>query len=486
MSGAKSMKTGDTRQVISDPDKIADGLLVARFIWDPPAIQGDSVLGERHRDQAAETLRYWRGDFYHWTNGCWHQMADYEIDRIITRHIQDLNGDANAQETICVSTNRVRNVRQCLIGRVGLPQTRDMNTWEDGRERLGIHSLSMGNGVLTYSPHQLDPGPVLARHSPRFFCTIRLPYDYNPEAGCPKWQAFLEDVLSADKEYITLIQQWVGYVLRPDLREQKFLLCVGEGANGKGVLFEVIQDLVGQTNCSQVPLSRFGNPFALYSTFGKLVNMSSESTHMIDEEAESILKSFVAGDRFTFERKFREPVDSLPTAKLMIATNALPRFNDKTQGVWRRILLVPFDKMVPEDRQIKGLGQEIAKEELPGIFNWGMDGLRSLNRNNGFVKPARTDDLLEEYRRDSDPSRAFLADSFTQSPNAAGISCSEVYKLYRQWCEDNGCHPLGQLQFGRHVRRIFPGVDRVRLGGRDNREWVYRGLVSQVAQQLSI
>jgi putative DNA primase/helicase len=481
------MKTADTRQVISDPDKIAEGLLVAQFVYDPQDVQNDAVGSQAHRDRAALTLCYWQGDFYHWTDGCWCPMADTELDRIITKHVQDLNGDSPGQEAIRVSTNLVRNVRLCLVGRVGLPQARDMSTWDDGRERLGIHSLAMGNGVLTYSPYHLDPGPVLAKHSPRFFSTLRLPYDYDPEAGCPKWQVFLEDVLSADKEYITLIQQWVGYLLRPDLREQKFLLCVGEGANGKGVLFQVLQDLVGCANCSQVPLSRFGKPFALYATYGKLVNMTSESSHMIDEEAESILKSFVAGDRFTFERKFREPMDGMPTAKLMIATNALPRFNDKTQGVWRRILLIPFDKSITEDQQIKNLAQEIAKKELPGIFNWGMDGLRSLNRNNGFVKPARTDDLLEEYRRDSDPARAFLVEHFTASPNAQGnvIPCSDAYKQYRQWCEDNGYHPLGERAFGQQVKRIFPGVNRRRSGARDDRQYVYDGLVSYVPYAFS-
>ena len=471
-------KKADTRPFLSDPDKIAEGLLVSQFVWDPQDTPEDQILGQDHRDRAAETLRYWRGDFYSWAEGCWHQMADHEIDRVITRHVQDLNGDTNGQETIRVSTNLVRNIRQCLIGRVGLPQTREPNTWEDGRESIGIHSISMGNGVLTYSPYQLDPGPVLARHSPRFFSTVKLPYNYDPQANCPMWTAFLEDVLSGDKEYMTLIQQWCGYLLRPDLREQRFLLCVGEGANGKGVFFEVVKDLVGPVNCSQVPLSRFGKPFALYTTYGKLVNMTNESTHIIDEEAESILKSYVAGDRYTFERKFRESIDAVPTAKLMIATNSLPRFNDKTEGVWRRILLVPFDRSVPEDRQIKNLAQEIAGQELPGIFNWAMDGLKGLNKAGSFIRPARTQELMEAYRRDSDPARAFLAEHFTHSPNANGVACYEVYSQYRQWCQDNGYHPLGERAFGQQVKRIFPGVDRRRSGSRDDRQYVYSGLVS--------
>jgi putative DNA primase/helicase len=178
--------------------------------------------------------------------------------------------------------------------------------------------------------------------------------------------------------------------------------------------------------------------------------------------------SQIGADPFTFERKFRDPVHAVPTAKLMIATNALPRFNDKTLGIWRRILLVPFDKTFDEEQQDKNLAQEITNKELPGIFNWALDGLRSLNKSHGFVSPARNDRLLEEYRCDSDPTRAFLVEHFTASPNAqeGRLACSEVYKRYQEWCQGNGCHPLGERAFGQQVRRVFPGVERRRLGSR--------------------
>jgi P4 family phage/plasmid primase-like protien len=294
--------------------------------------------------------------------------------------------------------------------------------------------------------------------------------------------------MGGDREFVDLLQRWVGYLFRSDLREQKFLLCVGEGANGKGVLSDVIQELVGRDNCSQVGLARFANPFALYATLGKVVNVTNESSHIIEEEAESILKSFVAGDRFTFERKFRDSVHAVPTAKIMISTNALPRFTDKTLGIWRRILLVPFDKTVPEERQIKNLAEEIKAAELPGIFNWAMEGLRKLNRT-GFIMPEKSKDLLEEYRRDADPARAFLLENYTYSPNAYGVECDGLYQEYAQWCGTNGYYALSNRHFGKQVRRMFPDVDRTRPGSGSNRPWVYRGIVaatSQTSQEIPI
>ncbi|MCH8063004.1 MAG: hypothetical protein IH861_10925 [Chloroflexi bacterium] len=279
-----------------------------------------------------------------------------------------------------------------------------------------------------------------------------------------------------DEEYVALLQQWCGYLLRPDLREQRFLLTVGEGANGKSVFSEVVETFIGKENCSHVSLCRFSTQFGLHSTLGKLVNITNESSHMVDDEGESLLKAFVAGDRFTFDRKYKDPVEAVPTAKVMISTNALPRFHDKTQGIWRRILLVPFNKTISADERIKDLASQIVKSDVPGIFNWALEGLCSLNRN-GFIVPQANAELIEEYRRDSDPARAFLTDNFTSSPNGQSTPCSKVYKFYRQWCDDNGCKPMASQTFGQEIKRVFPDVERVRVGSGSYRQYEYTGLI---------
>jgi P4 family phage/plasmid primase-like protien len=209
-----------------------------------------------------------------------------------------------------------------------------------------------------------------------------------------------------------------------------------------------------------------------------MVNMTNESSHIIEHEGETVLKSYVAGDTITFERKFREPLSAKPTAKIMIATNQLPRFNDRTHAVWRRILLVPFQKIIEDEQQIKDLAEQL-KRELPGIFNWALDGLDKLNKADRFIEPQESKALLEEYRRDSDPARAFLLENYTYSPNGSGQPCKELYDEYVQFCETNGNRPLGNRQFGRSVKRIFPDTEKVRWGSRDERTYTYKGLVSQ-------
>jgi putative DNA primase/helicase len=317
----------------------------------------------------------------------------------------------------------------------------------------------------------------LIAHTPNYFTPVQLPYPFDADAECPDFDVFLKDIMLGRQDYIELVQEFIGYLFRPDVREQKFLLCVGEGANGKGVLFELVQALIGAENCSQVPISRFGDRFALYSTIGKICNLTHESSHVLEDEAENVLKSYVGGDRMTIDRKNRDPVELQPTAKLLIATNSLPRFGDKTQAIWRRILLVPFDLSLEDKYQIRNKAEQL-KRELPGVLNWALIGLDRLNTNRGFTVPQGQRDLMEEYRRDADPARAFLMDHYEGSLNGAYVSCADVYKTYRTFCEANGYREMGERSFGQHVRRIFPRVERQRIGPRDNRGYVYMGLVS--------
>ena len=454
-----------------DPDFLAQLLLDSNYVFD----DGSEKLGDVLRE-AAWTITYWRGDYYLWSEEHWRRMSDDEMRRIITESLQRHNDSRIANEKLIPITKRlIGDVLLCLSGRTGLPELRELNSWPDGREKL-LYTVPFKNGLLCFDRRGKDK-PALIPHTPKYFTVNRLPYGYDPEAKCPNWECFVSDVMLERQEYIDLLQEWAGYLFRPDLREQKFLLCVGDGANGKGVFTEVIEALVGKENCSEISLSRFNSPFALYPMLGRVLNATNESSHIIEDEAENVLKFLVAGDRCTFERKFKELVFAVPTAKIQICTNALPRFGDKSTGLWRRVLLVPFNKVIPEGQQIKNLADEL-KRESSGIFNWSLEGWRRLNNNYGFTKPSGSEQLIEEYRRDADPCRAFLQETYSVSSNGEYISCTDVYGAYKKFCTENSCTPMNERNFGRNLRRVFPAVNRARVGSRSDRTYVYKGLVS--------
>jgi P4 family phage/plasmid primase-like protien len=458
----------------------------AKKLWQNPQFLAETFLNEEYilcigdmlgKHETYCRLRYWHEDWFVYHDGRYHPVALDTVKANVVAWLQDTNRMVRKPQfgfemkpTSRLVSDIILNMRAITFIR----ETCTLNSWLDLQDH-GF-AIAMANGLLFLDERDGDGKPTFKDHTPNYFTTTQLPYRYDPAATCRLWETFIDDIMQGDGEHVRLLRQWCGYLFRPDLREQKFLLCVGEGANGKGVFFEVLQHLVGRDNCSEVGLAQFDRPFALDAMRGKILNCTAESTHMIEAEGENVLKALVAGDRFMFERKYRLPVSETPTAKIMIATNALPRFNDRTYGTWRRILLVPFEKVVAEEQQVKDLAEEL-KKQASGIFNWALQGLDDLNHNHGFAKPARHEKMIEEYRKDSDPARAFLLDHYAFYPNAYGLDTREVYQAYTAYCGQSGCCAMNERTFGQQVRRVFPGVDRKNRGARENRHYVYTGLV---------
>ena len=422
-------------------------------------------------------LRSWKDDLYAYEDGCYHALADSEIIGPITDYLDLHNWP--------VTITHVKAIMMCLHYHARTGHYLTLNSWLDGVN--GARVFSMANGNVSFDDIDPDTGkPKLLPHTPGYFTFSKVDYDYDPDATCPLWDLFLRDVLHPHTENVLLLQQFLGYLFRPDLNEQKFLLCYGEGANGKSVFFDVVESLVGKRNCSHLGLYGF-NPnysqFALYPTLGKIVNMSTEGSHMIADEGEAIFKSYIAGDDIQFERKHRDPISAKPTAKIMIATNNRPRFNDKTPALWRRMLLVPFVKVVKYEQQIKDLADKL-KAELPGIFNWALEGMAKLNKDGVFAESEESKLDIEEYRQDSDPARFFLLEHCTYTPGGFSTPSAELYNIYKQFCQDNGYKPLSSGQFGRSIKRAQPKATHKKNGGRDNQVWIYEGLVTRYNDSL--
>ena len=419
-------------------------------------------------------LRSWRDEFYEYDNGSFKLVSDKEVEARIVMFLH------NHYKEEAITNHKVANIVLNIRGTYGvfIPEREEVNTWMDGTER--VITRAFNNGLLvTY----LDSGRnSFIFHSPAYFTLTKLPYNYDPTALCLRWELFLKQVMEDDGDRIELLRQWAKYVLGFNLRQHKFLLCSGEGANGKSVFFELIEHMVGVENCSYVSLTSFGDTFTLSGTLNKTLNSSSESSKEIGAFAENVLKKYTAGDPITFDRKFKSAIHTRPTAKIMIATNELPRFQDKTNGVWRRLLYVPFDLTIRDEDQNKNLSIEL-QEELSGIFNWAMGA----DISKGFIEPARCTMAVKAYRQEANAAKGFLEETYSYDPSSE-LTTSQVYDAYKEWCSSNGYSPLNESNFGKDVLRSFPGVRKERLtrtfGGKSQRTGIYIGLLEIINDVL--
>lgn len=377
-----------------------------------------------------------------------------------------------------------------------------------GRVNDILQQLSFLDGVYLRpsmaAPHSvdgtLDPQNIIACRNclveidtgkthpitPTFYTFNYLPYDYVSGAISEKWNRFLFDITDHDAELMLLLQMWCGYLLMPTTKYQKFLLCVGDGANGKFVFFDTIAAALGKQNVSNVPLESFAEPYKVFATFGKTVNMSNENAKTLEAAAESIIKEFVGGDKMLWEQKYRDAFSAYPTAKLMFATNILPRIHDPSDGIWRRMLYVPFDVVFPEDKQNKNLAAELQEPgELAGILNWMLEGREALETCGGFIIPQRCKERLQIYRDESNSSRMFISEFLEVDPdNAEPVVKSQLYCTYQKWCKDNGYYAKGAAQFGQDLRRYFPDIQDIRKSFDGSKKTAYIGIRCQEGSEL--
>jgi len=473
---SQTVQPGKEEDSFADPNWWAEMILASDFVFDPD---------DGRFDNGVSMLRNWRDEFYRWDNGCYVKVSDAEMRRLAVQTMQYFKGQEPKDNSrkIRITTHFVTNILLCLAGikRVHIPESRELDSWDDG---IGRGPVMAFNNVLVYFTMLDEDGRARSDVlTPRYFSLAKLPYDYDPDAECPRWRAFLEDVMQGDAERIELLQQWAGYLLTQSLRQQKFLLIAGDGQNGKTVFTTILEKMVGESNVSHVPLSQFSANFALVTTLGKVLNSTSESSHRLDGLAETALKSYTSGDWMTFQRKYKEPIHARPTAKIMVSTNQLPQFADKSIGIWRRMLFVPFENSYPEQMQNRNLIDELSRE-LPGIFNWAFAGLKSLEQTGQFVSPARCQAAIERYRRDVNPARSFLKDNYIAGADFEGLPCREVYQSYVAWCEVNGYKPMNNTNFGKEVKRALPGVKRELRGDRVQRIWHYSGLTVRKGSEV--
>jgi putative DNA primase/helicase len=448
-----------------------------------PADLADAYLRDRQlHSEEGLCLRWHRETWFRYNGMSYDPLPIYDLQADLTTYLQ--SSEARDKTTKTFVNNVLLNLQGiCLIpSSVSLPVLETETQWVESP-----YTLVVDNGILDLQKLLDDQGAViLTPHSPRLVSTIALPFAYDLNAECSRWLAFLNEILP-DEASRQLLCEIFGYCLTNDVSQQKFFLFEGIGANGKGVITSILGKMLGEANVSSIPLELFASTHGLEVTLGKLVNIVSEIGEL-DRVAEGLLKMFTGGDSMFFNPKYKTPFSAKPNAKLIITTNVRPPFRDRSEGIWRRLILLLFLVSIPETQQNKHLVEELA-EELPGIFNWSVNGYHSLQQRGYFIEPPLSLEAKREFRLECNPAQAFLQDHCVADP-IGKIESTDLYREYSTFCNEHGYKPLNNANFGKEVRRVFPSVERIKLckkdlrmgrikpGGKSPRvrPWGYRGL----------
>lgn len=317
--------------------------------------------------------------------------------------------------------------------------------------RNGILDL---DAVLTGAP--LDQ--CLHAHSSEWFSVSALSFAFpltDDQAACPRWLAFLAEIFDGDQERVDLLQELFGMAFLPSTEFERFAVFHGAGRNGKSTCLKVLRLLVGPENVAALSLEQIADKTMIEQLQFAMVNICADMNE-VDRVAEGILKAIVSGETLTFDRKYKSAVRFRPYCKLFFACNVLPRFADTTLGIWRRMVMLPFDRVVDEaDMDIYLLNK--LEVELPGIFVWALQGLARLKANGAFTVSSRAHRAVAEYKKRCFPVLLFLE----EATELGGHTTARVlWSAYRKWVNEIGLtKPKALHAFLADVQGFVPSIE---------------------------
>jgi len=282
-----------------------------------------------------------------------------------------------------------------------------------------------------------------------------LGYNYEPSAECPKWMAFLQEVLP-ERGAQRVLQEFLGCIFmdRSKYKLECMMLLYGTGANGKSVVYEIIQDIVGYENMSSYDVSDLTRSntkdYNLSEIDGKLVNYCSDMDYK--DSSGGGFKKLISGEAVMAREIQKSPREIRDFPIMMDNVNMLPDTSDKSDGHFRRYVIVPFEVTIPKEKQDKKLRLKL-REELPGILNWILEGRsRYISNNCKFSDSTLIDSIQLKYRKDQDSIFAFIqhnrleaeSEKYTKKQR---LPLKDIFMAYESFCVEEGYKPHKRKSF---------------------------------------
>ncbi|RYE52334.1 MAG: hypothetical protein EOP48_16725 [Sphingobacteriales bacterium] len=183
----------------------------------------------------------------------------------------------------------------------------------------------------------------------------------------------------------------------------------------------------------------------------KLCNYASEiSPHMNVDN----FKKMVSGEPMEARLPYRDPITITDYAKFIFNTNTLPRDVEQSDAFFRRFLIVHFAITIPETEMDRQLSNRIIASELPGVFNWVLEGLQRLLKQQSFTDSAAVKEMVAQYRKESDSVQLFLEEHNYRTSSRNAMLLKDMYREYNEYCRESNYRPVSNRVFSERLKKV--------------------------------
>jgi putative DNA primase/helicase len=313
------------------------------------------------------------------------------------------------------------------------------------------YAFNVANGTLDLRTGELRP------HQQADFITKLCPINYNPDAPASRWGQFLAEILPAD--VANWMQYFFGYCLTGDITLQKFPVLLGGGQNGKSVFMDTMLHVMGDHAGIAPPKllamqdhEYTGHPTEFADLVGKRLIMASETEDGAVLRMQ-VVKQLTGDRRFKFRHMRQDFQEAERTFKVCMITNHRPRIDEDSEAVWRRVVVVPFDRTIDAGDVDPDLLNKL-EAEAEGILAWLVEGAKKYFSAGGLPESAAIANATRLLRGTSTSAEAFIQLQIGRDPRMK-TSGKEMYAAYEVYCLNAKITPQPMKTFNNTMRNYF-------------------------------
>lgn len=401
------------------------------------ADSGELDLAEYVREQIGpENMHVDDGGVYLWSGTIWDQVTAAHWKHKVQQMLKQIPG-------IKLTDRKVSSVANLAKTDSYTP---DFEWPHDDGE-----AVACLNGVAEFDGNRWS----LREHQREDYRTSVIPVEFHDDADSPRFVQFLREVFEGDPDAAdkaTATMEMVGYTLMRHNRHERFVIVVGTGSNGKSVLLDMLGRLCGTENVAAVQPDQLDRPFQRASLYRKLANIITE-LRQGEQIRDAALKSLVSGEITTVEQKFGHPFQMKPYATQWYATNHMPHTRDFSYALFRRAVVIPFNRRFEGAEVDRNLTQKLV-EELPGILRLALGCYGEALKRGEFTEPQSCIEAKDAWRLEADQVHRWATEGLEHKPGGF-VSIKHAYERYLDWAKDQGIHKtVGKHEFTSRVERL--------------------------------